>query len=139
MIGLDTNILARYYIDGEDSEPKTLAQCLIAKNIIDTQQNLYVANTVMLEFEWVLRGIYKFSVDEALMVFNHLITLPNIAFENKNAIIQAIFWAENGLEFSDAFHLANYTHCEKMYSFDDKGFTRKVAKFGFSPPVVIPT
>lgn len=73
------------------------------------------------------------------MIYNHLLTLPNIQFENKVMIQKAIIFAKSGIEFTDAFHLASYQNCNLVYSFDDKGFAKKVAKNQFLPSVIIPS
>jgi len=52
MIGLDTNVLARYYIDDE-SDAEATKQHLLAKKLIESGKPLFVSKTVMLELEWV--------------------------------------------------------------------------------------
>jgi hypothetical protein len=46
---------------------------------------------------------------------------------------------EDGLDFTDALHDANYQDCEAMASFDDRKFARKVKRLGLAPRVIIPT
>lgn len=139
MIGLDTNILARYYISNENDDEITKKQAQIAKQIIDNSPNLLVANTVIIEFEWILRSYYKLDVATIATVYSHLLSLPNIHFENKAMLQNAIHFTKAGIEFTDAFHLASYQHCGAMYSFDDKGFARKVNKHQFLPSVIVPS
>jgi len=70
MIGLDTNILARYYIQDEaDQEAKK--QHDLARTLMESGKALMVCKTVMLEFEWVMRGYYGFSAIEIAAVFQH--------------------------------------------------------------------
>ncbi len=57
MIGLDTNILARYYIQDEGDE-EAEKQHLAACRLIESGQPLMVCKTVLLELEWVMRGYY---------------------------------------------------------------------------------
>jgi predicted nucleic-acid-binding protein len=63
MIGLDTNILARYYIQDEGDE-EAEKQHLAARRLIESGQPLMVCKTVLLELEWVMRGYYGFSANE---------------------------------------------------------------------------
>ncbi len=63
-IGLDTNILARYYVASEEGDSATQSQCELARKLIESDRALFVAKTVLLELEWVLRGYYKFSGEE---------------------------------------------------------------------------
>lgn len=55
MIGLDTNVLARYYVqDGSDGE--AIKQHEAARRLIESGRPLMVCKTVLLELEWLLRG-----------------------------------------------------------------------------------
>ncbi|MFA7243576.1 MAG: hypothetical protein WC091_26005 [Sulfuricellaceae bacterium] len=55
MIGLDTNVLARYYIEDENDE-ESARQHQAARRLIESGQPLMVCMTVVLELEWVMRG-----------------------------------------------------------------------------------
>ena len=59
MIGLDTNILARFYVD-DPNDPEAAKQRPIARRIITESPQLFVPLTVILELEWVLRAFYHF-------------------------------------------------------------------------------
>ncbi len=103
MISLDTNVLARFYIAETEAEAKK--QHLLAKRIM-AEPALFVARTVMLELEWVLRGGYGYSRDEVASVLGHLIGLPNVTIENWDMVTTAVDGYRNGLDFADALHLA---------------------------------
>lgn len=90
MIGLDTNILARYYID-DDADKEAKKQQSIAKKLIESKQDLMVCKTVLLEFEWVMRGYYGFEVADILCVFQHLLTLTNVYIEDRELVEKAVF------------------------------------------------
>ena len=137
MIGLDTNILARYYIEDEDDKEAT-HQRLAAQRLIESGKPLMVAKTVMLEFEWVMRGYYHFEAAEIVTVFKHLLTLPQITLEERNVVEQAIASFEQGLDFADALHHASYRDCEAMASFDDRKFSRRAKRLGLEPRVIVP-
>lgn len=137
MIGLDTNILARYYIEDEDDKEAT-HQRLAAQRLIESGKPLMVAKTVMLEFEWVMRGYYHFEAAEIVTVFKHLLTLPQITLEERNVVEQAIASFEQGLDFADALHHASYRDCEAMASFDDRKFSRRAKRLGLVPRVIVP-
>ena len=137
MIGLDTNILARYYIDDEDDNEANKQQ-QAAKKLFESGQALKVSKTVMLEFEWVLRGYYRFQADDIIAVFQHLIAQPHVHVETLTEVEQAITGLEDGLDFADALHHANYQDCEAMASFDDRKFARRVKRLGLAPRIIIP-
>ncbi|HMY01082.1 MAG TPA: type II toxin-antitoxin system VapC family toxin [Agitococcus sp.] len=137
MNGLDTNILARYYIeDAGDSE--SLKQRLLAQKIIEAGTPLMVCKTVILEFEWVMRGYYQFSAQAISTVFNHLLSLSHVQIEDRDLVQKAVTYYLTGLDFADALHHASYQTCTQMLSFDDRRFARKVKKMALLPPVIVP-
>lgn len=139
MIGLDTNILARYYIDDEDDKDKeALKQHQIARNLIESGKDIMVCKTVLLEFEWVMRGYYGFKVDEILGVFQHLLSLEQLSIEDRHLVERALNSFAEGLDFADALHHASYHQCTSMVSFDDKKFARRIKKLSLMPTVAIP-
>lgn len=137
MIGLDTNVLARYYVaDRADAEAERQRQA--ARRLIDSGQPLMVCKTVILEFEWVLRGFYGFSQQEVASVFRHLLALGHISIEDRGTVEQALSHWEAGIDLADALHYASYRKCDSMATFDDRRFARRARKLGLSPAVVVP-
>lgn len=137
MIGLDTNILARYYIaDAGDAEASR--QHELARRLIESGQPLMVCKTVLLEFEWLLRGYYGFSAAEVATVMAHLCALPNMLIEDRDTVTHALSHCTAGLEFADALHHASYRGCRSMASFDDRKFARRAKRLGLMPAVVVP-
>jgi predicted nucleic-acid-binding protein len=137
MIGLDTNVLARYYIDDEaDSEAQR--QRVAARSLIESGRQLMVVKTVILELEWVLRGYYGFDPNQTLQVLRHLLEMPHVTIEDRAAVEQAISGCSVGLDFADALHHASYRTCRSVASFDDKRFGRRAKKLALAPPVVVP-
>ncbi len=137
MIGLDTNILARYYIqDAADSEAQK--QHELARKLIESKQSLLVCKTVLLELEWVMRGYYQFTAVEIISVFQHLLSLEHVSLEDRANIEQAIANFEIGFDFADALHHASYKDCDSVASFDDKKFARRAMRLGLNPVVIVP-
>lgn len=137
MIGLDTNILARYYvqaIEGEDS-PATLRQCEAARALVDSGKRLMVSKTVVLELEWVLRGRYELTLGQVQKVMAHLLGMAHVEIEDRVAVQAAAAALAQGFDFADALHHASCRTCASMATFDDKGFVRKAKKAGLKPPV----
>ena len=58
MIGIDTNILARFYCD-DPQDPEAARQRPIARRIMVESEAIFVPLTVILEFEWVMRAFYE--------------------------------------------------------------------------------
>ena len=137
MIGLDTNVLARYYIEDKADDEAT-KQRQAARRLIESGKPLMVCKTVVLELEWVMRGYYGFDREEIVTIFRHLLSMPHVEIEDRESIIQALDSCELGLEFADALHHASYRGCSTMSSFDDKKFAKRAAKLGVVPRVVVP-
>ena len=137
MIGLDTNVLARYYVD-DAADPEAKKQRLAARRLIESGQALMVCKTVVLELEWVLRGYYGFEPQEVAAVLGHLLSLPQVTVEDRPAVERALQNLQAGLDFADALHHASYAACESVASFDDRKFARRAGKLGLLPAVVIP-
>lgn len=138
MIGLDTNVLARYYIQDE-SDAEAQHQHESARTLIESGEPLMVCKTVLLELEWVMRGYYGFSPAEIAAVMQHLLSLSHVVIEERDCIAQAISHALAGLEFADALHLASYRDCDRMASFDDRKFARRAKRMNLAPAVFVPS
>ena len=137
MTGLDTNILARYYIQDE-ADKEAEKQHQLARTLIESGQALMVCKTVMLEFERVMRGYYHFSASEIVAVFKHLLSLESVSLEDRDSIQQAVANFESGFDFADALHHASYINCDKVVSFDDKKFARRATRLDLNPGVIVP-
>lgn len=111
MLAVDTNVVVRYLTRDEP------AQAARARALIDGTA-VFISSTVLLESEWVLRDVYRYSaakVGEALRAFCQLRT---IVVEDSRSAMQALNWMEQGLDFADALHLAKALDCEAFISFD---------------------
>jgi predicted nucleic-acid-binding protein len=137
MIGLDTNVLARYYID-DAADAQAQAQRVAARRLIESGQPLMVCRTVILELEWVMRGFYGFSQAEAVSVLRHLLSMEQVSVEDRATVEQALSHCEAGIDLADALHHASYRGCTSVTSFDDRRFARRAKKLGLTPPVSVP-
>lgn len=135
--GLDTNVLARYYVN-DAADAKSTAQREAARRLVESGRPLAVSKTVLLELEWVLRGYYGFARSEVAQVFEHLMARPGIQVETRPTVERALAGYASGLDFADALHHASYAECADMATFDDRGFTRRARRLGLMPPVGLP-
>ena len=138
MIGLDTNVLARYYVR-DQSDAEADKQHLAAHRPIESGRLLKICKTVLLELEWVMRGYYGFSAAEIASVLNHLLALPHATVEDRDAARQALAHHAAGLDLADALHHASYRDCDAMASFDDRKFARRAKRMGLTPTVMVPS
>ena len=138
MIGLDTNILARYYAAaGSTDDAATAQQCEASRRLIDSGKRLMVSQTVVLELEWVLRGRYKVTSDDIQAVFLHLLSLSHVEIEDRVAVQFAVDALGLGFDFADALHHSAYRSCSSIATFDDKGFARRAKKAALKPTVTL--
>lgn len=136
MIGLDTSVLARYYID-DKADAESLRQRMAARRLIESGQSLMVSKSVILELEWVMRGYYGFAPSEVASVIGHLLGQSNIMVEDRDAVQQALCNCEAGIDFADALHHASYRSCESIATFDDRKFARRAKRLGLAPTVMV--
>jgi len=124
MFAIDTNIMVRF-LTGD--HPKQSAK---AREFIETHE-IYVSRTVVLESEWVLRGVYGFEPAQIYKALRAFAGLPRVTVESPLQLAQALEHAEKGMDFADAFQLASMTDCEAMITFD-KAFIKMARKLGSS-------
>lgn len=116
MHGVDTNVVVRY-LTGDDPAQADKARAVIG------QKPVFVPRTVLLEAEWVLRGVYDLSPEQVIPALRALAGLPGVSVENAELVAKAMDWAEAGMDFANALHLAAATECESFLTFD-KRFVR---------------
>ncbi|MEQ8969176.1 MAG: type II toxin-antitoxin system VapC family toxin [Coleofasciculus sp. C1-SOL-03] len=108
MIAVDTNVVIRLLTQDDELQ--------FNKSVdIFRKYDVFIPDTVILETEWVLRFAYKFKPTDICKGLRNLLGLPNVHVGNASLIAQVIQWHENGLDFADAFHLAQSQHCEAFY------------------------
>lgn len=134
MQALDTNILARYYVR-EDGSAQTRAQQEAARRILEGGARLFVAKTVLLKIEWVLRGVYAQARTDVCRVFEHLLSLSQVEIEDRPAVERAIGNLRQGLDFADALHHASSRGCDAFLTFDSRRFAGKARRLAITPPV----
>ena len=137
MIALDTNILARFYVD-DPADPEAAKQRPIAHRLLTESPQVFVPMTVILELEWVLRAFYGFAAEDFVRVVKHLLGLSNVNVEEWSRISDALAWHAEGLDFADALHLLASRHCTEFNSFDDRRFARRAKRLGLMPTVNVP-
>lgn len=137
MIGLDTNVLARFYVD-DPNDPQAAEQRLAARRLLTESPKIFVPLTVVLELEWILRAFYGFAAQDFVKVVRHLLGLPNVTVEGWTTVSDALTGHEQGLDFADALHLLASQRCTAFATFDDRRFARRANRLGITPPVVVP-
>ncbi len=117
MKAIDTNILARFFIDDPDDEQAAKQR---PKAIEILQQPVYVPITVILEFEWVMRGFYKLDRADILQVYRVLLSFEHVELEDHASVLQALDYYEQGLDFADSLHAVRSQDYQAFVTFDVK-------------------
>jgi len=129
---VDTNILARFYLQDDAAQGRMAASVLAAGDV-------FVPKTVILELEWVLRYVAEQPESKVIECLAHLITLPGITVEDRDEVEAALSHCRKGIDFADALHLAASKACSELLTFDDRGFARRARTLRLKPPVQMPT
>ena len=108
MRAVDTNVLARVFVNDPD-DPEAARQRPAA--VAALSGRVFVATTVVLEFEWVLRGFYELPKAEILRVLRALAVLSVVTLESREVVLGAIEAHAAGLDFADALHLGASRGC----------------------------
>lgn len=137
MIGVDTNVLARFYVE-DSSDPEAARQRPIARRILGDPSGVWVPLTVVLELEWVVRAFYGFGAEAFADLLDHLAGLANVSIEARTDVIAAADLHRAGLDFADALHITRSRDCERLVTFDDRKFARRATRLGVAPPVEVP-
>ena len=138
LTALDTNVLARYYVQAAEADAATTAQCAQARALLESGKPLFVATTVALELEWVLRGFYQLKPKTVAEVFTHLLAMPHLQVQDRPALQSACDALSQGFDFADALHHASSRHCEAFATFDTKGFAKRASAHAWEPKVQAP-
>ena len=113
MISVDTNVVVRLLTrDDEEQYQKSL-------NLFQDQE-IFIADTVILETEWVLRFAYRYQPKEVCQGLRKLFGLPNVYVKDAGLIAKVIDSHEKGLDFADALHVALGQDYPPFYTFDAK-------------------
>ena len=119
MIGLDTNVLIRYFAQ-DDAVQSPIAARLIDR--LTSERPGYVSSVVLAETSWVLSRVYKKSRADIAAIFENLLRSREIVVENAAAAYRAVgVYQSNAVaEYADALiaELAACAGCTETVTFD---------------------
>ena len=124
MLAVDTNVLVRL-ITQDDAAQVTRAARLFQR------EQIWIAKTVLLETEWVLRYVYGFTPQDITDALQGLAGLSAVHLEDPVAVNQALSWLDAGVDFADGLHLASCGEATRFASFDAR-LMKSAAKLGFT-------
>ena len=133
MRALDTNVLARFFVDdADDAQAARQRPAAIAA----LAERSYVSVTVLLELEWVMRGFYELPVRDVSRVLRALASIEHITLEDRDAVLIAVDAFDKGLDFADALHLARSSRASGFAAFDQR-LAKRAKALGLMPPVAL--
>jgi predicted nucleic acid-binding protein len=130
MIGVDTNLLARFLLKDEPAQYRRAVAAL------EGGEELYIPVTVLLELAWVL-SIRDATREEIVASLRAILALPHARPQHPEAVRKALGWAAKGMDIADALHLALCDKAARFLTFDD-AFARRASKIGANPPISVP-
>ncbi len=111
MLAVDTNILIRFLTQDEPDQSRRATAIL-------TSQAVWVATTVILECEWILRRGYRYSREQIADALRRIAGAPSVALEDAPRLAEALEAFEAGMDLADALHLQAAKDCEAFVTFD---------------------
>ncbi len=124
MTAVDTNVVVRL-LTGDDRKQAAAARALFAA------EPIWIAKTVLLETEWVLRSLYGFDTGAIRDALTRLLGLENVRVEDAAAVAAALTLTHSGIDLADAMHLSSRPAGARFVSFD-KSFVAPAKKAGAS-------
>jgi predicted nucleic-acid-binding protein len=122
MWAIDTNVIVRF-ITRDDAGQSARARAMIEAH------EVFVATTVLLEVEWVLRSVYGFDRETRLGALCAFVGLPQVKLEAGALVTEALEMMAKRMDFADALHLAMARGCDGFASFDRR-LARAAAALG---------
>lgn len=130
MIGLDTNVLVRLFVD-DNAAQVAAARRFVAGRCTNDNPG-FVNRITLCEMVWVLTRVHGYNRDQTVSVIEELLASRDVTLEDSNAVHAALdLFATRGIDFADALiAVINLAHgCEVTATFDRKaarldGFVR---------------
>jgi predicted nucleic-acid-binding protein len=129
MTAVDTNVLVRLLTDDDRQ------QAAMSRSLVESE-SVWIAKTVLLETEWVLRGACGFDKGAIHEAFTRLLGLRNVHVEDEPAVAAALALTVHGIEFADALHLASRPRGASFVSFD-RSFVRRATRAGVGSVYIV--
>jgi predicted nucleic-acid-binding protein len=130
MRALDTNVLARFFVDDpDDAQAARQRPAAVAA----LSQRAFVSVTVLLELEWTLRGFYELPRRDVGRVLRALAGIEHVTVEDRDSVLAALDAFDAGLDFADALHLSRSARAAAFATFDRR-LARRAGKLALAPP-----
>lgn len=125
MIGLDVNVLVRYFVDDDEIQHWQSRELIY-------QNSIFLSNIVLVEAYWVMQRLFKLEHKQLLSCFGCLLQMSNAHFENCEAFAGALHQCKTRrCDFADVF----INRCHQLKGIITVSFDKKAcATLGFVHP-----
>ncbi len=111
MVAVDTNVLIRLVVADHAAQSARAAAVFRSGSV-------FIAKSVLLEAEWVLRHSYELGSEAILRALRGVLGLENVVMEDPTAVATALRLLEKGIDFADALHIASSAQVDRFMTFD---------------------
>lgn len=121
MIGLDTNILVRYFTQDDDAQIEVVNDYI--EELCTHHNSIFINTIVLCELIWVLETAYKYKKSQIANVIEQILHTSQFSFQNPEIIMQALMeYKRTAADFSDALiGISNkFAGSTKTLTFDKK-------------------
>ncbi len=127
---MDTNVLVRIIVEDDASQVRR------ARAFIEDQDRVFISRTVVLEIGWVLASTYRLTREAIVSSIRSVLAVSNVEVEDPPAVMLALEWYAQGMDFADALHLASLGRDTKFATFD-ASLRRTAGRLGIARVVPI--
>ncbi len=120
MIGIDTNILVRYFTQDEPGQ-SARATRLIAS--LSADKPGFIPLVSIVELIWVLQGPYGVTKEETIVLLDDVLHTEEFLVEDAEVVAQAVrAYAGANADFADCMieRSAHHAHCTHTVTLDSK-------------------
>jgi len=121
MIGLDTNVLVRYFTQDDPAQSRQATQ-IIERRLTEEKPG-FISLVTMAETVWVLDRTYEMSNHEIASVVERMLQADTLSVQNEQEVFSAMIALKKGAaSFSDALisALGTWFGCAYTLTFDRK-------------------
>ncbi|UYN94640.1 MAG: type II toxin-antitoxin system VapC family toxin [Enhydrobacter sp.] len=130
MRAVDTNLVVRLFAQDDAEQVKAARQALASDTV-------FIPKSVILEFEWVMRGVYRQSAAAIASAIETILATGNVEVEDAATVARAVGWFRRGMDLADAVHLASSGHADWFVTFD-AAMRRRATALKAKPEVIAP-
>jgi predicted nucleic-acid-binding protein len=123
MIGLDTNVLIRYF--AQDDPVQSQAASEVIESLTELDRG-FVSIVALVEMSWVLTRAYQVDDPDLVAIITNLLEADEITVERPEAVRAAVAKLESGAQFADAVitELGREAGCDTTLTFDRRASER---------------